>query len=109
MSDREHRESSTGTDASVGPPSPVEETPSAKLAGSFIKSAALGLAFGAVLFMVADQAGFADPLLRWLHLPEGEHFGAKQLVLVGILLGVSLNALNELASQARRLFGNLVA
>ncbi|MEF8816169.1 MAG: hypothetical protein V5A20_13880 [Salinibacter sp.] len=109
MSDCKHRESSAGNDASVEQPSTVEEGPSAKLAGSFIKSAVLGLAFGAVLFMVADQTGVAAPLLRWLHLPGGEHFGAKQLVLVGVLLGVSLNALDKLVCQARRLFSNLDA
>jgi hypothetical protein len=98
MSEREQRAPSVEKKSSV---EPME---------GFIRSAVLGLAFGAVLFMVSDQTGLAEPLLRWLNLPGvGEKLGAKQLVIVGILLGVSVNVLDHLARRIRRLFGNLEA
>ena len=98
MSEREHRASS------------VEETSSVEPMEGFIRSAVLGLAFGAVLFMVSDQTGLAEPLLRWLHLPAvGEQLGPKQLVIVGVLLGVSVNVLDHLVRRVRRWFGNLEA
>jgi len=95
MSDRDH------------PAPSVQETSSVEPMEGFIRSAVLGLAFGAVLFMVSDLTGLAEPLLRWLHLPAvGEHLGPKQLVIVGILLGVSLNVLDHLVRRVRRLFGS---
>jgi len=98
MSEREHREL------------PAGDEPSAEPMEGVIRAAVLGLAFGSVLFMVSDQTGLAEPLLRWLHLPEiGEHLGAKQLVIVGVLIGVSLNVLNEFFRRARRFFGGLGA
>lgn len=103
MSDREHTEPRAGPDSS-----PARESPE-PLAG-FIRSAVLGLAFGAVLFMVSDLTGLAKPLLHWLSLPGMEsHLGPKQLVIVGILLGVSVNVLDHLFRRTRRLLGDFVA
>lgn len=110
MDEREHSESSGEEGSSLTPGSVPGDASSSGPAESFIKSAVLGLAFGAILFMVADQTGLADPILRWLHLPgAGGHLGAKQLVLLGVFLGVGLNALDRLVWQVRRLFGNLRA
>lgn len=103
MSEREHRESPAKRDSSL-----LKEF--AEPLEGLIKSAVLGLAFGAVLFMVTDQTGLAEPLLQWLDLPGmGNHHGPKQLVIVGILLGVSLNVLDHLFRRTRRLLGDLVA
>ena len=110
MGEREHSESSGDGDSSLAPGSVPEDASLPGLAESFIKSAVLGFAFSSILFVVADQTGLAAPLLRWLHLPgTGGHLGAKQLVLLGVLFGVGLNALDRLVCRARRLFGNLRA
>lgn len=108
MSERGHQEPSVSRNSSFTRSPSAEKESSVGPTESFIKSAVLGLAFGLVLFVVADQTGFAEPLLRWLHLPgTGEHLGAKQLVLVGVLLGVTVNALNELIHRGRRLLVTL--
>ena len=98
MSKHVHRETSSGNRSSTGPRE------------RFIRSAVLGLAFGSVLFVVSDQTALAEPLLRWLNLPGvGNHLGPKQLVIVGVLLGVALDALDQLFPRARRFLGDLVA
>lgn len=110
MGDREHRTPAAGRESSLSRESAAEDEASAETVEGFIKSAVLGLAFGTVLFMVSDQTGLAVPLLRWLDLPGvGDHLGPKQLVIAGILFGVSLNVLNTLFRRARHLLGDLLA
>ncbi len=110
MSEREHRTPAAGNNSSLAQESAVEDEAFAEPVQAFIRSAVLGLAFGAVLFIVSDQTGLAEPLLRWLDLPGvGDHLGPKQLVIVGILFGVSLNVLHTLFRRARHLLGTPVA
>ncbi|MFB6279184.1 MAG: hypothetical protein ABEK75_06735 [Salinibacter sp.] len=110
MSEREPRKPTAGKNSSLAQESAVKKEAFAEPVRNFIKSAVLGLGFGAVLFMVSDQTGLAEPLLRWLDLPGvGSHLGPKQLVIVGILLGVLLNVLHTLFRRTRHLLSNPVA
>lgn len=74
-----------------------------------IRSAVLGMAFGSVLFVVADQTGLVDRVLVWLDLPGvGAHLDPKLLVIFGILCGVAVDVFDKLLRRTRRFLGGLL-
>jgi hypothetical protein len=93
-------------------PSPERRSISRDLSGlleDLIRSAVLGMAFGSVLFVVADQTSLVDRVLFWFDLPAvGEYLDPKLLVIVGILLGVTLGILNRLLRRTRHFLAELL-
>jgi hypothetical protein len=76
---------------------------SSTLVDDLIRSAVLGFAFGAVLFMLSHQTGIVGSLLHSLGLPGvGNRLGVKQFVLFGICSGVTLDLVVKLLGRDRR-------